>query len=112
LASQFRLCGEADQQVEALALRFGLKAVALTLGAAGSRLWRDGEWRSEPGRDVSVVDAVGAGDSYTAAMVLGLLQGWSTAGILRRATDIAAFVCTQAGATPELLSDLREPFLS
>ena len=112
LASQFRLSGRAEEQVEALASRFGLRAVALTLGASGSRLLRDGEWHLEPGREVSVVDAVGAGDSYTAALVLGLLRGWPTSEILRRATDIAAYVCTQAGATPELLSGLREPFLS
>lgn len=112
LAGWFGLRGGPEEQLETLARRFGLRAVALTLGAAGSRLLRDGEWHFEPGREVSVVDAVGAGDSYTAALVLGLLRGWPTSEILRRATDIAAFVCTRAGATPELLSALREPFRS
>ena len=92
--------------METLARRFGLKVVAWTLGAAGSRLYRDGRWTAEPGRTVPVVDAVGAGDSYTAALVLGLLRGWPTERILKAATDIAAFVCTRAGATPELDSGL------
>lgn len=111
LAAQFGLVGTPEAQLEALAARFGIRIVALTLGAAGSRLLRDGEWHSEPGRSVSVVDAVGAGDSYTAALVLGLLRGGPDSGILRRATDIAAYVCTQAGATPELPPGLREPFV-
>lgn len=106
LAGWFGLRGGPEEQLETLAQRFGLKVVAWTLGAAGSRLYRDGRWTAEPGRTVPVVDAVGAGDSYTAALVLGLLRGWPTERILKAATDIAAFVCTRAGATPELDSGL------
>lgn len=111
VAAQFGLRGPADAQMEALADRFGLDVVALTLGAAGSRLYRGGRWAAEPGRAVPVVDAVGAGDSYTAALVMGLLLEWPTARLLACATDIAAYVCTRPGATPELPSDLTAPFL-
>ena len=99
-----------SDKLEALAGRFGLDVVALTLGAAGSRLYRAGRWAAERGRTVSVIDAVGAGDSYTAALVMGLLLGWPTAALLTSATDIAAFVCTRAGATPELPVQLTAPF--
>lgn len=111
LASQFHLGGSADQQLETLADRFDLDVVALTLGAAGSRVLRNGLWTSEPGRKVNVKDAVGAGDSFTAGLVIGLLRGWPTPKILAAATDIAAHVCTQPGATPELPSELVAPFL-
>ncbi len=110
LASQFRLGGSADGQLETLARRFDLDVVALTLGAAGSRVLRNGVWTSEPGRKVQVKDAVGAGDSFTAALVMGLLRGWPTSEILAAATDIAAYVCTQPGATPELPLQLVSPF--
>lgn len=110
LAAQFGLVGSSDHQLEELARRFRLDVIALTLGAAGSRVLRGGVWTSEPGRKVKVKDAVGAGDSFTAALVLGLLRGWPTPKILAAATDIAAYVCTQPGATPELPPELVAPF--
>lgn len=111
LAARFGLGGSGDQQLEELARRFELDVIALTLGAAGSRVLRNGVWTSEPGRKVKVKDAVGAGDSFTAALVIGLLRCWPTPKILAAATDIAAYVCTQPGATPELPSELVAPFL-
>jgi fructokinase len=112
LAEQFRLTGSAEEQLAALADRFGLHTVVLTLGAQGSRVFREGHWTFEPGRRVEVRDAVGAGDAFTAAFVLGILRGWPVQEIQRRATDIAAFVCTQSGATPDLPLTLTQPFLS
>lgn len=112
LAEQFRLTGSAEEQLAALADRFGLHTVVLTLGAQGSRVFREGHWTFEPGRRVEVRDAVGAGDAFTAAVVLGILRGWPVQEIQRRATDIAAFVCTQPGATPDLPLTLTQPFLS
>lgn len=73
LAAQFTLHGSAEEQLDRLAEQFGLHTVALTLGAAGSRVRRKGTWTSEPGRAVKVMDAVGAGDANTAALVMALL---------------------------------------
>ena len=111
LASLFGLNGTVERRVEQLADLFELQVVVLTLGAAGSRLWRKGQWHSEPGRVVTVRDAVGAGDSFTAALVLGLLRNWSSDRILAAATEIAAYVCTQSGATPRLPESLTASFL-
>jgi len=92
-----------------LAERFGLRAVALTRGGRGSRLWLDGRCVSWPltGSPVPlpVVDTVGAGDSYTAALALGLLWGHPPEEILRIAHRVADFVCTRAGATPGMPED-------
>jgi fructokinase len=104
LAAQFGLEGTAEDQVRVLADRFGLRVVVLTLGELGSCLLREGVWSREPARPVQVVDTVGAGDAFTAALVMGLLKGWPTPRLLRCATDVAAYVCTQAGATPDLES--------
>ena len=86
---------------QALRARFGLRLVALTLGARGSILCTARDRREEPGVPVEVVDSVGAGDAFTAALVTGLLQGLDLATLHRRATALAAFVCTREGATPD-----------
>ena len=53
------------------------------------------------------MDTVGAGDSFTAALAIGLLRGEDLSRIHQRAVDVSAFVCTKAGATPELLPEFR-----
>ncbi len=111
LGGFFGLGGSQEAQAEGLARRFGLEAVLLTLGAEGSRLWTGGRWFVEPGRQVSVRDTIGAGDSFTAAYLVGRLKGWDPAATLHHAAGIAAYVCTQAGATPDLPPDLLRPFL-
>jgi fructokinase len=103
LAAMFGLAGDARAHLAALAQRFELRAVALTRGANGSLLLADGAWSEHPGLRVKVVDAVGAGDAFTAAWTLGLLAGQPLDEINQRANELAAFVCTQPGATPVCL---------
>jgi len=57
---------------------------------------------------VKVIDTVGAGDSFTAILVAGLLKKMDLQIIHKLATDVAAYVCTQQGATPVLPSYLLE----
>ena len=88
--------------------KYSLQVVALTRGANGSVLIRDDNEHSEvPGLPTTVIDTVGAGDSFTACLALGLLQGLTLDAINRWASQVAAFVCSQPGATPELPSHLR-----
>jgi fructokinase len=103
LAAIFGLAGDARSQLATLAQRFDLRAVALTRGAKGSLLLADGAWSEHPGIKVKVVDAVGAGDAFTAAWTLGLLAGEPLDKINEHANKLAAFVCTQPGATPKHL---------
>ena len=110
LAGWFDLRGTAREQLEALGRRFGLEGIALTLGAAGSRFWRAGDWWEAAARPVAVHDAVGAGDAFTAALALGWLRGWDVPSILAAATEVAGYVCTQPGATPQLPDELVRPF--
>ena len=56
----------------------------------------------QPGIPAIVRDAVGAGDSFTAALVIGLLRGDPLKTIARAACETAAAVCAYAGAVPEL----------
>ena len=104
LAGLLGLRGSAREQMEQLARRFEQRLVCLTRGAHGSLLYADGQWADEAGQPVIVKDTVGAGDAFTAALVLGVLEGRSLEGINRRANMVARYVCTHEGATPSLPS--------
>jgi fructokinase len=88
--------------VEALAARNKLRCVALTHGARGSWIWLDGQWDEQSPEPIHAVDTVGAGDAFIAALISGLLRSEALPTLHERASRIAAYVCTQRGATPML----------
>lgn len=98
--------GDVTTRLAALRERYGLKLVALTRGSAGAFLMTENSFSDFPGVSTQVQDTVGAGDSFTATMVTGLLQGKSLDVINERACRVAAYVCSQKGATPSLPADL------
>jgi fructokinase len=107
------ICGASGSDTEVLAQlaqQFDLQLVALTRGPKGAILVRAGEISEAPGVPVAVKDTVGAGDAFTAALVLGLLRNDPLDQINRRACAIAACVCSRAGATPPLPDKLTDPF--
>ena len=114
LAAMFNLTGSAEDHIERLAQTFGLRIVALTRGANGSLLYQrvndEVRWSDCPSRPVKVVDTVGAGDSFTAAMVLGLLRKMDLDEINTIANEVARYVCSQPGATPALPIEFARRF--
>lgn len=102
LARLLGLSGEESGQMRQLAALFKLDAVALTKGADGSSLLAKDQLVSRRGSPLKIADTVGAGDSYAAALALGLLTGQEPGIILERAHRLADYVCTQPGATPPL----------
>ena len=109
LAAMFGLPQGVRESILELADRFGLKLVALTRGAGGSLLCSAGEWSEDPGRAVTVMDTIGAGDAFTATLVVGRLLGRSLTEINRHANEVAAFVCSRPGGTPMLPEALKRP---
>ena len=65
-------------------------------------LYTGGEFYEHSGVPVEVVDTVGAGDAFTAALAVGLLEGRTPEDTNRFANRVASFVCTCPGATPDL----------
>ncbi|MCS7314656.1 MAG: carbohydrate kinase [Bryobacterales bacterium] len=86
---------------ERFAARFGWELVAVTRGAEGCGLWRKGEWVEARGYRVQVVDAVGAGDAFAAALLHGLDAGWPLARVADFANRVGALIASRAGAVPD-----------
>ena len=84
----------------ALIERYGLKMVVVTCGEKGSIIVTKNELSQLETPKVEVVDTVGAGDSFTAALCVGLLQGKKICEVHRKAVEVSAFVCKNAGAMP------------
>ena len=104
------ICGlpsETREAMAALALRFDLALVALTRGSHGSLLLADGVWSNHPGVPVLVSDSIGAGDAFTAALVIGRLAGHPLEAINGHANEVAAFVCSRPGGTPVLPEEFK-----
>ena len=99
-------CGLSNNasQVETLAAiheKYGLDLVVITQGSKGATLLSSEGVTEQAGVPANVVDTVGAGDSFTASMTLGLLKGNVYEEILADACEVAAKVCSHAGAVPD-----------
>lgn len=107
-------------------LTHGPKAVIITQGEKGSTLYRDGcAPMHVPAARVAVIDTVGAGDTYTAGLMVGLLEnghqnpaqlGTHSNEVWREVMRFAAAAinCTRAGANsptrPEVLGFVLAEF--
>lgn len=79
--------------------RYSLDYLIHTKGANGSEVYtKRGLVSSLDTPEVEVVDTVGAGDSFTAAFVMSILMGESTAKAHAKAVEVSALVCQVAGA--------------
>ncbi|MBN1765154.1 MAG: hypothetical protein JW860_07845, partial [Sedimentisphaerales bacterium] len=91
-----------------LAQRYHLELIALTRGADGSVLYTTDQTSTCSGfKPADIVDTVGAGDAFTAAIAIGRLRSHDLDQINEHANRVAAYVCTQPGATPRLPHELR-----
>jgi len=98
----FSLEGTETEICQKIKETYSLDYLALTKGESGSYLFGKDEVSYLPTPVVTVEDTVGAGDSFTSAMVMGILNKRPLKEIHQKAVEISAFVCTQKGATPVL----------
>ena len=110
VAELLGLTGSASDVLLQLTQKYALRMIALTRGANGSCLYTPGQMCSHRGFATQIADTVGAGDSFAAAITLGLLHGRTLDEINECANRVASFVCSQSGATPRLPDTLAEEF--
>ena len=106
-----RLCGLSAappvDQLRALCDRFALQLAALTRGPCGAVLVTPDQVCESVAPPIVVADTVGAGDAFTATLLIGMLAGRPLDEVSRRANAVASYVCSQPGATPPIPEALR-----
>ncbi|MEM6883773.1 MAG: carbohydrate kinase [Verrucomicrobiota bacterium] len=91
-----------EQNGRIISERSGAAIVCITAGAAGAGLLVNGAWHWEPALPVEVADTVGAGDSFLAALITGLLKEDEAVPVtLQRACRLAEFIASRRGAQPD-----------
>ena len=101
--------GEEDVDVflTGVLARFDLQCVILTLGEQGCRVVGEDEICQAVGKRQEVVNTVGAGDAFTAAFVLHLLDGTPMQICAEQANAVGGFVTTQDSGMPSLPARFR-----
>lgn len=98
LSGLFQLTGNVDTQLKLMINKFELNYIVYTMGSRGSIIISPDDYSFMEAPKIKVIDTVGAGDSFTAAFITGLLEKKSLNEIHKTATDVAAIVCSQKGA--------------
>ena len=107
VARLLELEGSPEEQLRGIVERCDLRLAILTMGPEGALMLTPEASNFAVPPDDPVVNTVGAGDSFTAATIMGFLRGDALAEINRFANELATFVCTQHGAVPPLPAHLQ-----
>lgn len=112
--AQWLYPGALLEETAARILGLGTGLAVITTGSRGSLLATKAVQRAVPAIPSMVVDTIGAGDSYMAALILGLLNrgtdGLTTAvldQLGRTASQAAAITVSRPGANPPTLEELQ-----
>lgn len=103
LATLLEITGSEEEQLISILKKCNLKLAILTCGAKGALLVTKNEVSFEVAPKPEIIaSTVGAGDSFTAAAIMGYLQNKKLSEINKHANAVASYVCTQTGAVPML----------
>ena len=92
-----------------------LDLVCITRGEQGALITDQSSTYEIPGRKVDVVDTVGAGDAFTAGLIVSRIQGWPWKRCGMFANRVGGLVASRSGAMPELkreFQSLKAEFLT
>jgi len=81
--------------------KYHAQTICVTRGENGAIVWHDYQFYEHPGYKTNVVDTVGAGDSFLATFVNGLLNKHPIPQVLDKACAVGAYVAGKRGANPE-----------
>ena len=81
--------------------QYDCECVCVTRGQDGCAVLLADVYAESPGLPIQVVDAVGAGDAFAAALVHAIDQGKRAAEAAEFANRLGAMVASRPGAVPE-----------
>jgi len=100
-----------DDNMEFIAKHVKIKAMCVTRGKHGAILMWNGKLYHNDGYPVVVADTVGAGDSFLAALVTGLLSGKEPQATIDLACAVGALVAGEPGANPQISAEQIEQIM-
>lgn len=109
VAEKLGLPGTTAQSfAQALLAKYPIETLIITRAEHGCYVTSRGEEVDLPGESVTLVDAVGAGDAFTAAFIMLTLEGQPLDLKARFANRVGALVVGHAGAMPPVASQYRQ----
>jgi fructokinase len=100
--------GDLKDKMTEFRKKYHAQTICVTRGENGAIVWHDYAFYEHPGCKVEVVDTVGAGDSFLATFVNGLLKKQLVQQILERSCAVGAFVAGRRGANPKYDTGITE----
>lgn len=97
--AKFITCRESPEDIAGFLQNEGVETVVVKLGKQGCYVKGQVKGFFLPAYDVPVVDTTGAGDSFVAGFLTGLLQEWDLQRCAQFATAVSAHCIQQVGAT-------------
>jgi fructokinase len=94
-------------QITEFRSKYHSKTICVTRGEHGAIVWHDHDFYDSPGCPVQVGDTVGAGDSFLATFVNGLLKNEPMQQLVDKACAVGAFVAGKRGANPPYDANIR-----
>uniref|UniRef100_UPI0030D90293 PfkB family carbohydrate kinase n=1 Tax=uncultured Salegentibacter sp. TaxID=259320 RepID=UPI0030D90293 len=100
-----------EQNLHFIFEKTNTKTICVTKGRHGAVLLKDGVRYYNSGFKVKVKDTVGAGDSFLASLIAGLLKEEEPQSTLDFACAVGALVAGKEGANPEISRDIIKKFM-
>ena len=91
-----------ENMIETISEKTKTKNICVTMGEKGACYYTNNSFYYQDGFKISVLDTVGAGDSFLATLVEGILNKTKPQEILKKACAVAALVASKEGATPKV----------
>lgn len=92
--------GSLKDKIAEFYAKYHAQTICVTRGENGAIIWHDYKFYEHPGFKVTVADTVGAGDSFLATFIAGILAKAPMQEVLKKACAIGAFVTGKRGANP------------
>ncbi len=91
-----------ENMIETISEKTKTKNICVTMGEKGACYYTNNSFYYQDGFKINISDTVGAGDSFLATLVEGILNKTKPQEILKKACAVAALVASKRGATTKV----------